>query len=222
MPELLPYVPAILDAESKSTHLITPGWAHRVGKSWLPVTGGDTVTVLDALAVPPDPVQARANVLLLVNAPVDWLPEVALAPDQPPEAVQEVAFVEDQVRVEDAPFATDVGFAASDTVGTGGDTVTVADALPVPPGPVQERLNALVLVNAPVDWLPEVTLALDHAPEAEQEVALVEDQVSVDDPPLATDVGFAARDTVGGGGVPGTVTVAEALPLPPDPEQVKE
>jgi hypothetical protein len=57
---------------------------------------------------------------LAVSAPVDWLPEVALAPDQPPEAVQEVALVEDQVSVEDAPFATDVGFAASDTVGTGG------------------------------------------------------------------------------------------------------
>jgi len=98
-----------------------------------------TVTVTDALAVPPDPVQARANVLVLVNAPVDWLPEVALAPDQAPEAVQEVASVEDQVSVEDPPLAIDVGFAASDTVGTGGNTVTVADALALPPEPVQVR-----------------------------------------------------------------------------------
>ncbi len=61
----------------------------------------------------------------------------------------------------------------------------------------------LVFVNAPLDWLPEVPLAPDHAPEAEQEVAFVEDQVSVEDPPLVTDVGFAARDTVGAdGGVP--------------------
>jgi hypothetical protein len=72
------------------------------------------------------------------------LPEVALAPDHAPEAVQEVAFVEDQVRVEDAPFAIDVGFAVSDRVGTGGgggvaDTVTVADALALPPEPVQIR-----------------------------------------------------------------------------------
>ena len=77
---------------------------------------------------------------LAVRAPVDSLPEVALGPDQAPEAVQEVAFVEDQVSVEDAPFAIDVGFAASDTVGTGGATVTNADALALPPAPVQVRV----------------------------------------------------------------------------------
>ena len=76
-----------------------------------------------------------------MSAPVDWVPpEVALSPDQAPEAAQELAFVEDQVSVEDAPFATDGGFAASDTVGVGGgDTVTVADALALPPGPLQVR-----------------------------------------------------------------------------------
>ena len=76
---------------------------------------------------------------LVVRAPVDSLPEVALAPDQAPEAVQEVAFVEDQVSVEDAPFAIDAGFAVSVTVGTGGATVTSADALALPPNPVQVR-----------------------------------------------------------------------------------
>ena len=69
---------------------------------------------------------------LAVSAPVDWLPEVALAPDQPPEAVQEVALVEDQVSVEDPPLATDAGFAASDTVGTGGDTVVALAAIDWP------------------------------------------------------------------------------------------
>ena len=48
------------------------------------------------------------------------MPEVALAPDHAPEAEQEVAFAEDQVRVEAPPLVTDVGFAASDTVATGG------------------------------------------------------------------------------------------------------
>ncbi len=170
------------------------------------------MTVANALAIPPDPVQARANVLVLVNAPVDWLPEVALAPNQAPEAVQEVASVVDQVSVDDPPLVMDVGFAASDTVGTGGNTVTVADALAVPPDPMQARANVLVLVNAPVDWLPEVALAPDQAPEAVQEVALVEDQVSIDDPPLAIDVGFAASDTVGTGGGGGA-----ELPVPPPP-----
>jgi hypothetical protein len=64
--------------------------------------------------------------------------------------------VEDQVRVEDPPLVSDVGLAVSDTVGAGGMTVTVAEALPVPPGPVQARVNVLVIVSAPLDWLPEV------------------------------------------------------------------
>ena len=74
-------------------------------------------------------------------------------------------------------------------------------------------------MSEPVDWLPEVALLPDHAPEAVQEVALVDDQVSVEDPPLATDVGFAVSDTVGTGN---TVTVTEALALPPEPVQVRE
>ena len=73
--------------------------------------------------------------------------------------------------------------------------------------------------------MPEIALLPDHAPEATHEVALPDDQVSVDDPPLATDVGSAASDTVGtggGGGMPDTMTVVEALALPPEPVQVRE
>jgi hypothetical protein len=40
----------------------------------------------------------------------------------------------------------------------------------------------------------------DHAPEAEQELAFVEDQARVEDPPLATDAGLTASDTIGDGG----------------------
>lgn len=191
---------------------------------------GATVTVTDALAVPPGPVQARENALELANDPVDWpiLSESALPPDHAPEARQEVASVDDQVSVEDPPFAIDVGFAAIDTMGTGDgggvlDTMTVADALAVPPAPVQERENVLELVNGPVDWpeLSESALPPDHAPEARQEVASVDDQVSVEDPPLATDMGFAAIETVGiGRGV--TTIVAEAVAPPPEPVQVRE
>jgi len=88
-------------------------------------------------------------------------------------------------------------------------TVTVDDALCVPPAPLQERVNVPLLVSAPVDTLPDVGRAPDQAPDAVQDVALVEDQVSVDDPPLATDVGFAESDTVGtggGSGVPAMLT----------------
>jgi len=185
-----------------------------------------TVTVAEAFCVPPAPVQDRLNVLVLVSAPVDALPDVALAPDQAPEPVHDVAFVEDHVRVDDPPLATDCGLALIDTVGAGvAVTVTVADALCVPPAPVQERLNVLLFVSAPVDALPEVERAPDQAPDAVQDVALVEDQVRVDDPPLATDVGFAETDTVGTGGgrgVPVTLTCVEALLLPFGPLQVRE
>ena len=74
-------------------------------------------------------------------------------------------------------------------------------------------------MSAPVDWLPEVAKVPDHAPEATQEVASVDDQVSVEEPPLVTIVGFAASDTVGTGT---TVTVTEVLALPPEPPQVRE
>ena len=79
---------------------------------------------------------------LAVRAPVDWLPEVVLVPDQLPEAVHVVALVEDQVSVEDSPLATEVGFAASDRVGDGegegegegaGGGALAADSSPPPP-----------------------------------------------------------------------------------------
>ena len=65
--------------------------------------------------------------------------------------------------------------------------------------------------------MPEVALAPDHAPEARQEVALVEDQVSIEDPPLETDVGFAASDTVGSGGGRGGQVELCVLPPPQAP-----
>jgi hypothetical protein len=55
---------------------------------------------------------------------------------------------------------------------------------------------------------------------AVQEVALVELQVNVEDPPLAMEVGFAANVAVGAGAM---VTVADAAVLvPPVPLQVNE
>ena len=54
--------------------------------------------------------------------------------------MHEVAFVELQVRVEDLPLTTDVGEALSVAVGAGVvtvETATLADALVLPPAPVQ-------------------------------------------------------------------------------------
>ncbi len=175
-----------------------------------------TVTVALALALPPEPVQVSVNVVVALSAPVDCEPLVAWAPLQPPEAVQLVALVELHVSVELLPLVTVVGLAVSVTVGTG-NTVTVALALPLPPVPVQVNVYVVVAASAPVDCEPLVARTPLQPPEAVQLVALVELQVSVELPPLATLVGLAVSVTVGAGTI---VTVALALPLPPVPVQV--
>jgi hypothetical protein len=65
---------------------------------------------------------------------------------------------------------------------------------------------------------PLTALVPDQPPVAVQEVALVEDQVSVALLPLATVLGLALKLTVGAGAV--TDTVADWLALPPVPVQV--
>ena len=69
------------------------------------------------------------NVVLAVRLPVLWDPEVAFAPDHPPEALHELALVELQVRVAEDPDVIEDGLAVSWTVGIAGaaTTVTVAD-----------------------------------------------------------------------------------------------
>ena len=64
-------------------------------------------------------------------------PLVASLPLQPPEAMQEVAFLDDQDSVELLPLATVLGLALKLTVGAGEVTVTVADCAALPPAPVQ-------------------------------------------------------------------------------------
>ena len=64
-------------------------------------------------------------------------PLVASLPLQPPEAVQEVAFLDDQDKVELPPLAMVLGLALKLTVGAGEVTVTVADCAALPPAPVQ-------------------------------------------------------------------------------------
>ena len=74
------------------------------------------------------------------------------------------------------------------------------------------------MLKAPVDSLPEVPRMPLQAPEAVQEVAFVEVQVSVEVPLTATEVGFAVRSTVGiGGGLLLTVTCALRETFPPGP-----
>jgi hypothetical protein len=66
----------------------------------VPLVGCVTDTVEDCAALPPAPVQVSVNLVVVVSAPVPALPEGLSDPLQPPEAAQEVALVEDQVRVD--------------------------------------------------------------------------------------------------------------------------
>ena len=99
--------------------------------------GAETVTVADCEAEPPVPVQVRVNFVVAVRAGVVCEPAVASEPLQPPEAVQEVALVDDQVRAEAAPLLTVAGLAVRVTAGAGVVTETVADCTALPPVPVQ-------------------------------------------------------------------------------------
>ena len=115
-----------------------------------------------------------------------------------------------------------MGLAEIDTVGIcAGPTVTVADWEALPPAPEQLSVYVVVAASGPtttpvallVGWVPV------QPPEAVQLVALVELHVSVEEPPLATLVGFAVSVTDGGGGGAETVTVAVCDALPPGPVQ---
>jgi hypothetical protein len=74
-----------------------------------------------------------------LRAPVDSEPLVGMLPDQPPDAAQELAFVEDHESVELPPLVTVLGLALNVTVGAGAVEVTEteADWVALPPLPVQ-------------------------------------------------------------------------------------
>ena len=112
------------------------------------------------------------NVVSAVSSGVDSEPDTALVPDQPPEAVHEVALLADHVRVLEKPAVTDVGSADNVTVG-GPLTVTVAFAVPEPPPPTQTSVKVVFAVSAALASLPEVAFVPDQPPEAEHELALV-------------------------------------------------
>jgi hypothetical protein len=185
------------------------------------VGAGATLTVAVAVLLePPGPLQVNEYNVAAASGPVLWLPPAALPPFQPPEAVQEVALVEFHVSVEAPPLATEVGFAVNVTVGAGTTATLAVATLLVPPAPAQVNEYEPAIVRDPVLCVPLVGLVPLQLPEAVHEVALVEVHVSVDAPPLATEVGFAESVKVA---VPGTVTVAAAtLLVPPAPTQVKE
>jgi hypothetical protein len=182
------------------------------------VTGALTATVADCCVLPPGPVQLNVYVVDWLRAPVLCDPLVASVPDQPPEAVHEVAFVADHVSVVLPPLVTLLLAGLRVTVGAALETDTVVDWVADPPVPVQVTVYLVVAVSAAVLNEPLVASLPLQPPDAVQELALVDVQVRVALPPLLTVLGLALRVTVGVGVV--TVTVTDCDAEPPLPEQV--
>lgn len=150
------------------------------------------------MAEPPVPVHVSVYVAFVASAPVDCDPDVACVPDHEPLAVHDVALVLDQVSVEELPEAMLAGEALRVTVGAGAAaTDTVADPFAEPPVPVQVSVYVALVVRAPVVAVPDVAFAPDQAPLAVHDVALVLDQVSVDEAPEAMLAGEALIVAVG-------------------------
>jgi hypothetical protein len=125
---------------------------------------------------------------------------VPSTPPQPPEAVQDVAPAELQVSIEEPPGATVLGETLRLAVGIADKGLTVTDAVAtglVPPGPEQVSAKVEFVVSAPVLREPLTASVPLQPPEAVQEVALVEDHVSVAEPPAAIVVLDAWRDATG-------------------------
>ena len=129
-------------------------------------------------------------------------------PDHAPDAVHVVAFVVDQVRVDELPEFMFVGDAEILTVAKGGAVTTIVADLEI--GVAFAPLHVSVYVEFAVgltDTEPDVPFVPDHAPLAVQVVALVVDQVSVDELPETIVAGEVEILTVAGGGVETLIVV---------------
>jgi hypothetical protein len=174
-----------------------------------------TVIVVDWVADPPAPVQTIEYAVVVAG-------ETASVPEEPTAVklvpTQLIAFVEDQVSVDDWPLMIDEGEAEMLAVGAGAAvTVTVSDCVADPPAPVHFSVYFVVAVGETVS-VPEIPVAVKLVPV--QDVALVEDQVSVEALPSMIDEGVAASLAVGVGAV--TVIVVDWVADPPPPVHVME
>ena len=116
--------------------------------------------------------------MVAASGPLDSVPDTALVPVQPSEAVQDVALAADQVSVVEKLTVSVAGSADNVTVG-GPVTVAVAVAVVERPLPTQVNVKVVVALSAALVSVPEVPLAPVQPPDAEQEVALVLLQVNV-------------------------------------------
>jgi hypothetical protein len=97
----------------------------------------------------------------------------------------------DQLKIVLPPAATVLGLALSWIVGAPAAMETATDWVAVPPSPVHARVNVEAVLRGPLDCEPLGLRLPDQAPDAEQRVALVLDQLSVELPPETTVLGLA-------------------------------
>jgi hypothetical protein len=141
------------------------------GRDTVPPVGAPVVTATVALCEAEAPValmQSRVYMVVLVTAPVRALPLVAWLPVHPPEALQAVALLEDQVKVDVSPFVTLAGLAFKVTVSGESATETVADWDAEPPVPVHVRPKLVVVVSGTVLCEPLIGRAPLQPPDAVQ------------------------------------------------------
>ena len=145
--------------------------------------------------------------MLALSAPVDCDPLVARVPDQPPDAVQGVAFVEDHDRVALEPLEMLVGLTLSETVGTGADTEIVTDwaALPAGAGAGERELGGGGEVRGALRAARRLNPRSSRRRRRRRRHWSTT-MSSVDAAPLLTVVGFPVSVTVGSGVVTVTVT----------------
>ena len=103
--------------------------------------GAVTVMLTVSLAVPTGPLQDRLNTLFEVSADIVCEPDVALLPDQSPEAVQPVVLLLLQLNVV-APLKgrlDELAVRLTDEA-VGPATIMLTESVALPPRPVQVRL----------------------------------------------------------------------------------
>jgi hypothetical protein len=137
--------------------------------------------------------------------------------------VQLVAFSEDHVSVALPPVAIvmgdDVRLALTSPTAA---TCTLTCITPPPPGPEQLRVKLLSWLKGPINSLPPVDRLPLQAPEASQESALLDDQLSVTESPALTTLAETVRFTVAAGGeLSGVSGLDELPPLPLHPARAK-
>ena len=117
--------------------VVEPPFATVVGLAATVAVGTTLMVTVATLLVPLAPEHVREKLVAAFMAPELCVPLVASVPDQPPEAVHDVAFVDDQVSVVDCPPATAGWAALMEAVGAADESPALPESLEPPEPPPQ-------------------------------------------------------------------------------------